>query len=230
MKLLEATAIYFTIAKTFKFINECRGEAPFFTSKIAEIQHPLVKTAFDTRRINQEIEYNPRRGLQYYHRSEGFIKKNTSAMVNTFAKLKGVMDELKDQYLGSPEWLDSHCRVLNAALDRILRVAQNDQEFFEPQLNYLEELMNVRYRLTLNDIEVMDPKQLKVALLSKDEPLSNAVLINNDYKTGNSKTNTTQISGVDQLVKELLSNVKASAENNEVERSITISIKDKIIK
>lgn len=228
MQLLEATALFYILAKT--------------RLKIAQNDNPsLTKVAFDTRHINQEIEYNPRRGLQYYHRSEGFVKKDTAAAVNTFIKLKAAVDELKVQYLGSPEWLDSNCRVLSGSLDRILRVAQGDQEFFEPQLNYLEELMDVRYRLNLNDIERLDNNQIKSAILSKDEKLSNAVLTNN-YANITNKPNlysssvavapqSIQVSGgVDQLVKEILSSVKASADNNEVERSITISVKDKIVK
>lgn len=220
MKLLEATAIFYTLAKM------CISE------------QTLTKVAFDTRHINQETEYNPRRGLQYYHRSDGFIKKDTAAMVNTFLKLKTAVDELKNKYLGSPEWLDSHCRTLSSSLDRILRIKQGDHEFFDPQLNYLEQLIDTRYRLSLHEIENLNNEQLKEAILKKDELLSNAVLCNNyqaaiqspSLRSQSVTEHVIQSNGIDQLVKELLSNVKASTDNNEVERSITISVKDKIVK
>ena len=44
---------------------------------------PLTKLAFDTRRIDQDKEYNPRRGLQHYQRSEEFVSedKNTISSI-----------------------------------------------------------------------------------------------------------------------------------------------------
>ena len=40
----------------------------------SSVNKPLTKIAFDTRRIDQENDYNPRQNLQYYHRSEPFIR------------------------------------------------------------------------------------------------------------------------------------------------------------
>ena len=165
MKILEATALFYGLAKQ---------NLPSLS------QNTITKVAFDTRKIDQETEYNPRRGLQYYHRSEGFIKKDTAAVVSTFMKLKAAIDQIKNKYIGAPEWLDSHCRVLSAALDRILRAEQQDYEFFEPQLNYLEELVDVRYRLKLSDIETYGEEKLKDIILSKDEPLLYTQIFNKD--------------------------------------------------
>lgn len=212
VKTIEIAAIYYVLSKRI-------------TSPISSTS--LVKVAFDTRRIDQETEYNPRRGLQYYHRSEEFIKPNTEAIVNTFLKLKTSVDELKSKYIGSPEWLDSNCRILSASLDRILRSEQKDTEFFEPQLNYLQELMDVRYRLQLNDIETIESNQLKEIILSKDEPLKHSIL----FKTTapNQSTPQLQSNGVEQFIKELLNVVRATTDNKNVERSITFTIRDTII-
>lgn len=215
MKLLETATIYYVLSKS-----------QFNKSGHVSFHQPITKVAFDTRRIDQETEYNPRRGLQYYHRSEGFIKQDTVAMVNTFNKLKASVNEVKQKYIGSPEWLDSNCRVLSAALDRILRADHQDTEFFEPQLNYLQELVDVRYRLKLSDIESMDTNKLKEVILSKDEPLAHTSLYNvsSDVATPSLQTNS-----VEYFIKELLGAVRATADNKSVERSITFTIKDSII-
>ena|ERR1700693_1844696 len=215
MKLIENVAIYYILVKNNH--NSC------YTINITP---PLTKVAFDTRRINQETEYNPRRGLQYYHRSEGFIKQDTAAMINTFVKLKSAVDDVKQKYIGSPEWLDSNCRVLSASLDRILRADRQDTEFFEPQLNYLQELVDVRYRLKLSDIEEANVDRLKEVILSKDEPLKHTQLYN---ITSNTQTPSLNTNGVEQFIKDLLGSVKASSDNKTVERSITFTIKDTIV-
>src|ERR1022692_4222517 len=56
------------------------------------------KIAFDTRRIDQETEYNPRRGLQNYNRSEPFISEDLAQKIKNFAKLRDVLNELETIY------------------------------------------------------------------------------------------------------------------------------------
>ena len=212
MKILDAVAIYYALTKSHKVA--CASDTPY----------AITKVAFDTRRIDQETEYNPRRGLQYYHRSEGFIQKDAAAMVKTFGKLKGVVDQIKGKYLGNPQWFDSYCRVLSASLDRVLRADQKDTEYFQPHLDYLEELLDLRYRLKLNDIESFAEEKLHDLILQKDEKLSNAIINNPILKDSNEPEN-----GLNVLLAQLLGTVKATGNDKSVERSITITIRDTVL-
>lgn len=131
----------------------------------------LVKNAFDTRRVNQESEANPRRNLQKWHRSEPFISQEDSIRLKTFAKLAKVVSELKMALGTEPEWHDSYVRLLDNNLHKVLRIKQADGDVHQSQLNYLEQLMYARYRLTMNDIASMNERELKEAVMSKDESL-----------------------------------------------------------
>lgn len=62
--------IYREIGKLIKNSSE-RSE--YMLLRAQHLSPSLVKQAFDTRRIDQNLEYNPRRNLQYYQRSEAFI-------------------------------------------------------------------------------------------------------------------------------------------------------------
>jgi hypothetical protein len=140
-------------------------------SLIENINPTLVKQAFDTRRINQQTDYNPRRNLQYYHRSDPFISKNASESIKIFFKLKTAVDSIKKDFLGDPDWLNSYCRILSSALDRTLRTEQKDMDFFQPQIDYLNELIYLRYRINHEDIERFEKKELKNIVLGRDEKL-----------------------------------------------------------
>ena len=107
----------------------------------------IVKMAFDTRRVNQDTTYIARRNLQTYHRSEAYIDNDSSKKIKTFFKVKTAVDSIKEDFNGDPEWLDSYARILSCALDRTLRIDQKDFDFFKPQLDYLQELLYLRYRL-----------------------------------------------------------------------------------
>lgn len=201
---------------------------------------PIVKNAFDTRRINQDTEYNPRRNLQNYHRSEPFITKESSEKIKTFLKLKSAVDSIKEDFLGDPEWLDSYCRILSASLDRTLRVDQKDMDFFKPQMDYLEELLYLRYRLKSDDIIRLNEREIKNLILDKDEKLLHKQIYAN-YNDNNLHKQTyanygeaqpikqTGDAGQDNLVDKLFGNVKASKDNKEVQRSVTITVNDKIV-
>lgn len=190
----------------------------------ASDQLQIVKQAFDTRRINQETQLNPRRGAQYYQRSEPFLREATSRKIKTFYKIKTAVDEIKNQYLGSTEWLDSNCRVLNGTVDRVLRVEQKDMDYSDTQLDYLQELLYMRYRLGMDEINYLDTHELKMRLLAKDEKLTNSLYKNSNYATQPVNVQ----SGVDQFLQKLLDGVKASADNTDVERSLTLTVRDKI--
>jgi hypothetical protein len=204
----------------------------------------LVKSAFDTRRINQDTEFNPRRNLQYYQRSEPFIDDATARQVGLFLKLKAATDELREHFIGEPDWLDSYTRVLSNAVDQTLRVDQKDFDYSKPQLDYLSELLYVRYRLQPQDIETASKDVLKSLILNKDEKLAKRSIFIN-YKQDFNKASNNQLGNFynnaavidtskpvkqeDGLLEKLFGNVKASQENKEVERSVSIIIRDKIV-
>lgn len=200
--------IYREIGKLIKNSSE-RSEYISFRAQYLKL--PIVKQAFDTRRIDQNLEYNPRRNLQYYQRSESFINDETADKVNLFFKIKTATDELREQFIGEPEWLDSYTRILCNAVNQTLRVDQKDFDYSTAQLDYLSELLYVRYRLGTDDIVGASVPQLKEAFLKKDERLTRrSVFIN--YKDGMNKiSNKTEINERDNLIDKLFGNIKASA-------------------
>lgn len=193
----------------------------------AIISNSLIKVAFDTRRINQETQINPRRGLQNYSRSEAFISEALSEKLKSFSKLRNVLSELEDQYGREPEWQDSNARILLSTLDKGLRTNQLDGDYSESQpgvgnLGYIEELLHVRYRLGFEELNRLASSDLKRAILLKDEELTHR---DATHRTITKRDIATQ--SYDSLLEKLFGNVHATAENPEVERTVTITIKDK---
>jgi len=264
MKLLEATDLYNLISRGSENVA-ARNEARELRKIALESASGLKKVAFDTRRIDQETEYNPRRGLQYYNRSEPFISEAMGQKIANFSKLRGVLNSIKEVYGKGPEWQDSNARVLLATLDKGLRVGIDDGDFTENQrgvggLDYIDQLMYVRYRLSSDDLNNMSEDDLMRSVLSKDEELTRKYGV--DIDTVGSKDvaeNTNNVPkktdviyqpikklndnapkeitksdvanySYDGLVDKLFGNVKASTENNSVERTISITIKDSIVK
>lgn len=205
------------------------------------LQKPMVKQAFDTRRINQNTEMNPRRNLQYYQRSEPFLDDKNAEKVRLFLKIKEAADEIREEFIGEPDWLDSYSRILCNAVDQTLRIDQKDFDYSTAQLDYLGELLYVRYRLSADDINRADKTILKKTFMNKDEKLSRRGIFTN-YKGGFSNTNNyvpemhkasemhkTTVVQQDPLIDKLFGNVKANKDNKQVERSVTITIKDSIL-
>lgn len=154
----------------------------------------FVKTAFDTRRINQETERNPRPNLQYWHRSEEFISQEQQKKINIFAKLYNVLENIKESYGSLKEWHDSYVRVLHDNVSRTLRIKQADSDIFGPQLSYLEQLLYARYRLPMDQIENSDFESIAEILLNKDENLlKRGIYLNQDI----SKRSQNEISGLE---------------------------------
>lgn len=222
-------------------------------------EQEMVKVAFDTRRVNQEVDYIPRRGLQNYHRSEQFISDAMKSKIQSFSRLASVLEILKSKYGKEPEWQDSYTRVLHAAVEKGLRKNQSDGDFSEMQpsvgsLDYLQELMYVRYRLTPDDLSTMSEQQLCTAVLNKDENLlhkGSSYIISpsninkytydqmvdtviakaelpseNKNNIERSEVSSTPVITEDNLSR--LFNVKATKDMPDVERTVTITIKDKI--
>lgn len=188
------------------------------------------KVAFDTRRIDQELELNPRRGLQNYHRSESFISEAISQKLINFSKLKNALESLKVKYEREPAWQDSYARVLLSNLTKGLRSEQKDGDFTDSQpgvgnLDYIEELLHVRYRLTFDDLTRMSESELQKRILDKDEELVRTDV--NQALEITKKDVATQ--SYDTLLEKLFGGIRATKDNPEVERTVTITIKDKFV-
>lgn len=234
MSLLEATELFNLISRGSENVvsrKQARG-----LRKIALIStisgEGFTKVAFDTRRINQETDYIPRRGLQNFNRSEAFLSEGVAQRVKNFAKLRNVLVGLKNVYGKEHEWQDSNTRILLTAIDKGLRTDQNDGDFAvhnQPGIgsfDYLEELLAMRYRLTYDDLVKMGEAELSKVILDKDEDLSRS-----DVKQAIEITkNDVATKSYDSLIEKLLDGCKASANNPDVERTITIIIRDKFHK
>jgi len=227
----EIVNIYLLISTSIEKTAETNNLISVRKSRFLEIKSPgMIKVAFDTRRVNQELEYNPRRGLQNYHRSEQFLTEATSNKIKVFHKLLDLLEELKDTYEKEPEWQDSYCRVLFNTLQKGLRTEQKDGDYTEVQpgmgsLDYIEELLYVRYRLTPDLLEEMSGDKIKNKLLEKDEILTkkDINLIKNTSKIDNMSSSKQEY---DTLLEKLFGGVKADKNNKSVERTVTITIKD----
>lgn len=192
------------------------------------ISSGIVKNAFDTRRVNQNTDFNPRRNLQYYQRSEPFIDNQAADKIKLFFKVKTAADDLRQEFIGEPDWLDSYTRILCNAIDQTLRVEQKDFDYSQAQLDYLNELLFVRYRLRPEDIEKLSQHELRNIILGKDERLLRRSIFTN-YKEGLNKNSAPAPQPAqDGLMEKLFGNVKATAENKQVERTVTITIKDSV--
>lgn len=229
MRLLDVSELYDLIMRGTEQIPNRKQGRLLRKSALKSIASGFTKMAFDTRRINQETEYNPRRNLQNYNRSESFISDATSQKIKNFTKLRKALLSLKNVYGKEPEWQDSNARVLLSTLDKGLRIDAQDGDFTESQpgvgsFDYLEELMHVRYRLTFDDLIRMGETELKTVILSKDEEMTR--------KNGNIEITKNDVSkyGYESLIEKLFDGCKASAENPDVERTITITIRDRFHK
>ena len=232
--LLAVTEFYNLISKASENIESRKQSRQLRKNALGSLSsgQGFTKMAFDTRRIDQEVEYNPRRGLQNYNRSEAFLSEGTAQRVKNFAKLRNVLLGLKNVYGKENEWQDSNARILLTAVDKGLRSGLNDGDFAlqnQPgvgSFDYLEELMAMRYRLTYDDMVKLSESDLSKVILSKDEELTRK-----DVKQALEITkNDIATKGYDSLIEKLLEGCKASAENPDVERTITITIRDKFHK
>lgn len=212
----------------------------------------IIKNAFDTRRINQETDYIPRRGLQNYHRSEKFISDEIAIKIQAFTKLNKVLLELKLEFGKQPEWQDSYTRVLASSIQKGLRTDQSDGDFSDAQPSmgsfaYLEELLYVRYRLTTDNLLSMANSDLRNCILKKDELLVSGGHQDNYIITPSDVNKYSYDHMVDKMLATMatvmtqfkppqaedtltskLFDVKATKDNPEIERTVTITIKDKI--
>lgn len=144
-------------------------------SLLKELNKPLLKVAFDTRRINQNTQYNPRRNLQYHIRSDSFVHNQDISKVNALHKLKEISAQVKDEFIGEPEWFDSYASDLDHAMEKVFFMA--DGKNFDlscTAVQYLEQLLQSRYRLSLDAIIKNSEDDLKKIIINKDERLKNS--------------------------------------------------------
>lgn len=233
MKLENISELYEVIAKGIENVPSRREALNLRKAALNSMSsiNGFKKLAFDTRRINQGTEIIPRRGLQNYHRSDEFITEAVNQRLKNLSKVKKSLDSLKNKYGNEHEWQDSNARVLLSTIEKGLRSDYNDNDFTESQpgvgsLDYIDELLHVRYRLSFDDICNMTSAELEKSILSKDEELirkgnrSDTEITKRDVATKN----------YDSLLEKLFDGCKASEENPDVERTITITIRDKFHK
>ena len=162
-------------SKTYNIVSSQGGGMVKQAGRMAAfeaMQHqPLTKLAFDTRRVDQEGSRNPRKNLQYWHRTDPFIDEEDEGTLKNFAKLARVLTNLKKKFGTSPEWFESYARQLYDNVHRVLRVKEGDLDIFRPQLNYLEQLVFARYRLSMENIQKFSEENLADKIISKDEEL-----------------------------------------------------------
>lgn len=261
MRLLEVSELYNLISRGSENMSSRKESRLLRKEALGSVAsgEGFNKVAFDTRRIDQEADYIPRRGLQNYHRSEKFLSDSIAQKIEAFSKLAKMLDQLKLEYGKEPEWQDSYTRVLQAAVNKGLRSEQSDGDFSDCQpsmgsLSYLEELMYVRYRLTANDIMGMTDENLRKAILHKDELLVRQGISNIRVPELVSEITPSDVSkySYDSMMEKMLStmaqvmssykpptpedtltsklfDVQATSNAPEVERTVTITIKDKIV-
>lgn len=219
-------ADHFAALCDFSHTSSSDQRSLYFHTRIAPTS--LVKHAFDSRRVNQNTDFNPRRNLQYYQRSEPYLSAQAAERVGLFFKVKEAADEIREKYIGEPDWLDSHTRILCNAVDQTLRIEQRDFDYSHTQLDYLSELLYVRYRLRPEDITNASRDQLRDIFLNKDERLlRRSVFVN--YQRDLHKTSAPPTSKIeDTLTEKLFGGVKASKDNKSVKRSVNITISDSI--
>lgn len=208
----------------------------YYLAKIASVSEddksdPIVKLAFDTRHIDVETYYNPRRNLQHYHRSEQFISEAAKNTISAFKKLKSIVDTLKEKFQKTDEWKEAYLRNLSSNLDKCLRDGIDDEEYSESQnslssIHYIKEILFNRYRLTEEDLENMSDIEIKERLLSKDPELKN--FNSKPYKDSNLSKQEISGSSYNEILAKLFSLPEVSKDLKEVSRTITITITDKV--
>lgn len=131
----------------------------------------IKKVAFDVRRIDQELDRNPRTNLQNWHRSDAFIENADQKKIEVFGKLFHSLGEIKDSFEREPGWHESYARQLYDQVERALRVKLGDVDIYRPQFVYLEQLIYDRYRISFEELGRLEKTAIKHKILEKDESL-----------------------------------------------------------
>lgn len=188
----------------------------------------LTKIAFDTRKFSQDEVRNPRSNLQYWQRSAEWITADLQVRINRLSRLIPYLQEIKTAHHLDPAWHNSFVRKLGEDMERILRIKEGDNEILEPQVAYLEQLLDARYRLSLDQLDKISDQQFKTAILLKDEELSKRGVHLDDQKKDASLTKTTDSNQLGSNIVNAIFGNQALRLNGEksVTRTITITITD----
>lgn len=206
----------------------------------------IKKIAFDTRRINQQTQRIPRPNLQYWNRSQQFVDDECENSVKALSNLLKPLENIKIKYGHHPEYFQSYARSLHDSVKRAVKVSGDNLEIFKPQLDYLEQLVFARYRLSMEDLEKLSTEVIYDRIIKRDEELirrdaylratsneteitvesepkkSNNVILKDSDKTGG----LTQ----DSIVNAIFGNNKIRRDGEKkVERTITITIRDEVV-
>ena len=194
------------------------------------------KVAFDTRRTDQETERNPRTNLQYWHRSSEFIDNEDQKKVVTFAKLIKPLTTIREKFGNQPEYHNSYSRILLETVERTLKLRDGELDVFKPQLAYVEQLLDARYRLKLEEIDKMGEAELTECLLRKDEDLVKRAmyLLLTGIEKPTVKTSNEPIINYKNGLQTDLGNLILGGDfrrggEKAVERTITIKIRDEVV-
>lgn len=191
-------------------------------------QKPLIKQAFDTRKFNSETDRNPRSNLQHYNRSEEFVNDIDQKNIERIAKLIEPLKQIEQDYGKQPEYQESYARILRDKVEQTLVLKAEQRDIFQPQIEYLKELLFLRYRLSSEDLDNMSTAQLKTAILKKDENLLKkgvAYTIN--------KSDSQLIKNTDNIQESIVNaifgnhNIRRDGEKS-AKRTITITIHDSV--
>jgi len=202
----------------------------------------LRKVAFDTRRIDQETERVPRANLQYWNRSQQFLDEEAKNRIKALARLIKPLEMIRDKYGHHPEYFHSYARSLHDSVKRAIKVDDEELDIFRPQIDYLEQLLFARYRLSLEDLTKKSMAQVYDQLIKRDEELirRDAYLkITNDAHDENVKQSAFSMSkdgdGLNASTQESIINAIFGKQDlrrdgeKKVERTITITIKDEVV-
>jgi hypothetical protein len=196
------------------------------------LQPNFIKQAFDTRRIDQDHDRNPRSNLQYWHRSQEFIEEEDQIKLDLFAKLLPALDRIKNKFGAQPEYLQSYAKVLHETVLRTLRVKEGDLDIYRPQINYLEQLLDTRYRLSMQSLAHMPEVELYNLLIKKDESLlKRGSFLPNSVLTSEAAINKSGDQGVTQqaIVNAIFGNNNFRKDSEKsVTRTITITVTDTV--
>lgn len=202
------------------------------------INQPLTKLAFDQRKFDPTKDIHPRTALQNYIRNDEYLDRTATKEVEILLKLKKPIEEIYKEYHSLPEWIDSYSRSLQNGLDRIMNISFGELELFKPQIEYLKQLLYLRYRLSLEDILSKSEEELKKIILEKDEKMVKSHTLDK-LKSSAAKEEIKKEAPIikdsngltqESIVNAIFGNnqIRRSGEKT-VERTITITIRDQVL-